>query len=91
MGLNTTAANIPYPPQPAPADIAYRQQRWYAAYMEALFEADRKQMAERIHHARQLIFARERELFNQPGESQEQRALNNALHAMQALSSCFNL
>jgi hypothetical protein len=91
MGLNNTTPNPTHQPQPAPVDIAYRQQRWYAAYMDALFEANRKQMAERIHSARQLMFARERELFGHEGESPELRALNNALHALQALSSCFNL
>jgi len=91
MGLNTTTANVSNQTHPAPSDIAYRQQPWYAAYMNALFEADRKQMANRIHRARQLMFDRERELFVQPAESREQRALNNALHALQALSSCFNL
>ena len=60
----------------------YRSQRWYAGYLAALFEIDRAQIVGRIREAELLILSRQREL--QPGESDsgEQRALNNALHAL---------
>lgn len=72
-------------------EIPYRRQPWYAAYMAALFEADRKQIRERVNYAEQLLVARERELLSQPNDFSEQRALNNALHALRALSSCLNV
>jgi len=77
--------------KPQPAEIPYRRQPWYAAYMAALFEADRKQIRQRINCAEQLMVARERELLSQPSDFSEQRALNNALHALRALWSCLNL
>ena len=69
----------------------HRQQAWYAAYMAALFEANRKQMRERISHAEQLIQVREQELLMHANDLTEQRALSNALHALHALASCLNV
>jgi len=68
--------------------VLYRSQPWYEAYMAALFEADRGQMAERIRTAEQLILSRERELLAARAELPEQNALNNALHALRALQAC---
>jgi len=68
--------------------VLYRLQPWYEAYMAALFEADRRQMAERIRTAEQLILSRERELLAARAELPEQNALNNALHALRALQAC---
>jgi hypothetical protein len=59
--------------------------------MAALFEANRKQMRERISYAEQLILVRERELLVQANDLTEQRALSNALHALHALASCLNV
>ena len=66
----------------------YRAQPWYGAYMAALFEADRSRIEERIRNAEQLIVHRERELFQAFSNPDERRALNNALHALEALWGC---
>lgn len=71
--------------------MLHRSQPWYRAYMDALFETDRTRIGERIKRAEQLMIRREHEfLSSQPG-SPEQRALANALHALRALRSCFNV
>lgn len=75
----------------ASVEISYRRQPWYEAYMAALFEANRKQILVRIRHAEQQILARERELLTHGNELSEQHALNNALHALHALSSCMQV
>lgn len=69
----------------------YKSQPWYEAYMAALFESDRKQISESIRHAELLILNRERELFTCALDPKEQRALNNALHALRALHGCLKL
>ncbi|HLZ39632.1 MAG TPA: hypothetical protein VKQ11_01640 [Candidatus Sulfotelmatobacter sp.] len=66
----------------------YRSQPWYEAYMAALFEADPRQLEARIRSAEQLILFRERELVAAHADLSEQRALNNALHALHALHVC---
>lgn len=89
MGLDA-----PFHPRPQPQSqsespsTVYRSQPWYAAYMAALFEANRGQMEERIRTAERLILARERELLGARAELPEQRVLNGALHALRALRSC---
>lgn len=72
-------------------DAAYKSQPWYEAYMAALFESDRGQIGENIHRAELMILNRERELFTGALEPKEQRALNNALHALRALLRCLKL
>ncbi len=92
MGLNTAGARVPsFQSKAGQPETPYRQQPWYAAYMAALFEAERAQMAHRIREAEQLILARERELMTKQLGIGEQAALNNALHALRALASCLNL
>jgi len=92
MGLNGAGASVPtFQSKAGQQEISYRQQPWYAAYMAALFESDRKQIAQQIRQAERLILARERALLPQPSELSEPRALNNALHALHALASCLNL
>jgi hypothetical protein len=92
MSMNQASAQAPtFKAEPAFAEIPYRRQLWYSAYMAALFEADRKQIRQRISYAEQLMVARERELVSQSDEFTEQRAINNALHALRALWSCLNL
>jgi len=59
--------------------------------MAALFESNRKQIRERITYAEQLILVRERELLVQSNDLTEQRALNDALHALHALASCLSV
>jgi len=74
----------------APA-ISHKSQPWYNEYMAALFETDRKLIGERIKRARHLILNRERELFGGQADPAEQRSLNNALHALEALRMCLGL
>lgn len=66
----------------------HRVQPWYDAYMAALFESDRRQLGERIRVAEQMIHRRELELFPSFSTVGERRALNDALHALQALDGC---
>jgi hypothetical protein len=82
MGLDGAFHSQPQShPKGTPPSELYRLQPWYDAYIAALFESDRGQMDERIRTAkRQLLAAR--------AESAEQRALNNALHALHALRMC---
>jgi hypothetical protein len=70
---------------------AYKSQPWYEAYMAALFESDRGKIGESIRRAELMIVRRERELFTGPLDPKEQRALNNALHALRALQGCLKL
>jgi DNA-directed RNA polymerase len=92
MGLDRADVQVPaLQAQTKSADIPHREQPWYAAYMAALFESNRKQIRERINYAKQLILARERELLANANDPTERRALNNALHALHALASCLNV
>jgi len=75
-------------PKRETAQNLHRAQPWYGAYMAALFESDRAQIEERIRVAEQMIHRRERELFPSFNALGERRALNNALHALQALDGC---
>lgn len=70
---------------------SHKSQPWYAAYMAALFEADRSKIRERIRHAELLIMQRERELFTTANDFGEHQALNGALHALRALRSCLGV
>lgn len=81
---------------PDEAVFEHRSQPWYIAYHDALFERDRSRVGERITRAERLIIYRERELYslqNPLAEHSfaEQRALDNALHALRALRSCFGV
>ena len=64
---------------------------WREKYLEAIWETDRLRLALRIRVAEQFILSRERELFADSRSSSEKSALNNALHALHALRSCFGL
>lgn len=70
---------------------AYKSQPWYGAYMAALFQSDRDLIGESIRRAELMIVHRERELFAGSVDPKEQRALNNALHALRALRGCLKL
>lgn len=72
-------------------EAAYKSHPWYEAYMAALFESDREQIGETIRRAELMIVHRERELFSDAIDPKEQRALNNALHALRALHGCLKL
>lgn len=87
MGLGATYHSQPHP-KSAPQVAQYRSQPWYEASMAALFESDRAQIEQKIRKATQLILFRERELLGERDDLSEHRALNNALHALQALQMC---
>jgi hypothetical protein len=73
-------------------ELNHRSQTWYLAYMEALFESDRKEIVMKIQSAERLVALRERELFQQRGPSVSERgALARAAHALRALQSCQRL
>jgi hypothetical protein len=92
MGLNGADSQVASFETTKRSDqVPHRQQAWYAAYMAALFESNRKQIRERISYAEQLILMRERELLVQSNDLTEQRALNDALHALHALASCLSV
>lgn len=81
MGLKTQ-------PRIAKPERAYRSQRWYCAYMAALFESDSTHIAHRIRLAVLLITAREDELLASQSDVPELRALNGARVALRALALC---
>ena len=89
MGLNGTGFHSHRTSEDAPVSSPlHRMQPWYAAYMAALFEPDRTKIAERIREAENSIVDRSRALRNGRPDLTEQRALDNALHALHALASC---
>jgi hypothetical protein len=91
MAINTT----PIPPaihdEIGSAPGSYRNQPWYLAYRDAVFETDRSRVRERIVRAERMIICRERELYSLQNSFGEQRALDNALNALRALRSCFGV
>jgi hypothetical protein len=91
MGLSRLATNPDLPAQNGVPVPAYRSQLWYGAYMEALFEPQRDQIAHKIKAAEHLIIHRERELLATTGDQVEQNALINALHALRALRTCLGV
>ena len=89
MGLNSSTFEPPdHSDAPYASGSLHRLQPWYQAYMSALFESDRAKIVERIRNAETLIVNRSRELRIGPPDPSEQRALDNALHALRALASC---
>jgi hypothetical protein len=87
---NTPLRTEVFQPSPLP-NPDYSSQCWHAAYMAALFETDRRQMANRITEARHLILRREHELVCGSSDRAELNALNRAMHALQALRTCLGL
>ena len=56
MGLNGDKPQVTsFPTRKRSDPVPHRQHAWYAAYMAALFESNRKQIRERISYAKQLI------------------------------------
>lgn len=89
MGLNVMGVQSDVRPEHTCASgPLHRLQPWYEAYMAALFESDRTRIADRIRQAESLILSRARELRNGQPDIAEQRALDNALHALRALTIC---
>ncbi len=65
---------------------------WRDLYKAALFEADRAKLPQRIHEARMAVVLRGRELFDCADKHvEEAEALEDALYALQALSSCLQM
>ncbi len=65
---------------------------WRDLYKAALFEADRTKLPQRIHEARTAVVMRGRELFDCADRHlEETEDLEDALYALQALSSCLKM
>ncbi|HEY1262941.1 MAG TPA: hypothetical protein VGF06_05415 [Terriglobales bacterium] len=92
MGMTAGSFQLQPGPQVGalPLAPAYKSQPWYSEYLAALFESDRRRLQERIRRAEHLMVGREHELFP-AADPAEQRALNNALHALHALRTCLAL
>jgi hypothetical protein len=81
------------------SDIATRPARghpnvqpWRELYTAALFETDRDRIPTRIAEAEKAIIARSRELFSAGSDTiEEDQALDDALYALKALQSCFEV
>lgn len=96
MAVDTTPIPSSVQDEMVSAPDSHRSQPWYVAYRAALFERDRSRIGERIVRAERLIIYRERELYSLQNSFPEnsfgeQRALDNALHALRALRSCFGV
>ena len=92
MEVSTTNAQLPeqgFQPNQL-ANAQYSAQPWHAAYMAALFETDRRRLANRITEARHLILRREHELIGH-AVCPERNALNRAMYALRALRTCLGL
>jgi hypothetical protein len=67
-------------------------QPWHELYTAALFETDRERIPTRIAAAEKAIIARSRELFSAGSDTiEEDQALDDALYALKALQSCFDV
>lgn len=63
---------------------------WRIAYMEALFENDRRKIGPQIARAMDLMLQRERDL-QADSDNAELQAINRGLHALHALRICLSL
>lgn len=90
---STAKVGHPTKMRPGSHGASHRMQPWHAGYMAALFENDRDALLGRITYAKQLILNRERELLSGRGhlDRSERDALNNALHALEALRACIQI
>jgi len=76
----------------SPASHCLGSGSWRALYTAALFETDRSRIPSRISDAKQAIVARSRELFSTGQDTiEEDQALDDALYALRALQSCYEL
>jgi hypothetical protein len=91
MAVDTTPIPSTVQDETDSAPGSHRSQPWYVAYRDAVFEADRSRVGERIIRAERMIICRERELFALQNSFGEQRALDSALHSLRALRSCFGV
>jgi hypothetical protein len=65
---------------------------WRELYRAALFEIDDQKLPSRIAEAERALLLRERELFTTASDDiEEQQAVNDALYALKALRSCWEL
>ena len=69
-----------------------RQDSWRDLYTAALFESDKKRLAERIAEAQLAILARRQEIFmlgdDGSDDPKERQVLDTALLSLQALANC---
>jgi hypothetical protein len=69
-----------------------RPETWRELYTAALFESDTQKLPSRIAAAEKAIIVRARELFALGCDTiEEDQALDDALYALKALQSCFEL
>lgn len=69
-----------------------RTETWRDLYIAALFEPDTNKLPARIAAAEKAIVVRARELFALGSDTiEEDQALDDALYALKALQSCFQL
>jgi hypothetical protein len=74
------------------ANTRSARQSWRDLYKAALFEVDRAKLPQRITEARTAVVMRGRELFNcADSYVDEAEDLEDALYALQALSSCLKM
>jgi hypothetical protein len=75
-----------------PATTRRNVQPWHELYTAALFETDKGRIPTRIAAAEKAIIARSRELFSAGSDTiEEDQALDDALYALKALQSCFEV
>jgi hypothetical protein len=60
---------------------------WRQLYIAALFENDKRKLAEKIAIAQEVVGARSKELFVSGGDTRERQVLDNALFSLHALAT----
>jgi hypothetical protein len=60
---------------------------WRQLYIAALFENDKRKLAEKIAIAQQVVGTRRKELFLSGGDTRERQVLDNALFSLHALAT----
>jgi hypothetical protein len=60
---------------------------WRQLYIAALFENDKRKLAEKIAIAQQAVGTRRQELFASGGDTRERQVLDNALFSLHALAT----
>jgi hypothetical protein len=67
-------------------------QEWRKLYVAALFETNQQKLPSRIAEAERALMMRADDLFTNCGDNGEQgQAVDDALYALRALRSCFEL
>jgi hypothetical protein len=71
----------------ASSNPLYLNYDWRQLYIAALFENDKRKLAEKIAIAQQAVGTRRQELFASGGDTRERQVLDNALFSLHALAS----